>query len=194
LRRSEARQRLQRRLERKRQTLEIEVAALKRAFDAEAEELSAELAQGHQRERTLVTNTKERGRLRGNGLAQHRGRKRQERYVLTRSSVLRQPQSVPSVWELRLYVAGQTPRCLAASADLKRLCDAHLAGACRIEVADLLKQPQLAQADQILAILTLVRKLPEPMKKIIGDLSNTQRVLVGLNWRPAIDRRPAWIA
>jgi circadian clock protein KaiB len=102
---------------------------------------------------------------------------------MTKASALR---SIPvrKVWELRLYVAGQTPKCLVAFANLKQLCEAHLAGAYRIEVVDLLKHPQLAQGDQILAIPTLVRKLPEPMKKIIGDLSNTERVLIGLDLRP----------
>jgi circadian clock protein KaiB len=97
---------------------------------------------------------------------------------------LQTAQTASKVWELRLYVAGQTPKCLTAFANLKRLCETHLAGAYRIEVVDLLKDPQLAQGDQILAIPTLVRKLPEPMKKIIGDLSNTERVLVGLDVRP----------
>jgi circadian clock protein KaiB len=86
-------------------------------------------------------------------------------------------------WELRLYVAGQTPRSLMAFANLKKICEEHLAGQYHIEVIDLLKQPQLASGDQILAIPTLVRKLPEPIRKIIGDLSNTERVLVGLNLR-----------
>ncbi len=90
----------------------------------------------------------------------------------------------PDVWDLRLYVAGQTPRSIAAFANLKKLCEEHLAGQYHIEVIDLLKNPQLAKGDQILAIPTLVRKLPEPIKKIIGDLSNTERVLVGLNLRP----------
>lgn len=88
-------------------------------------------------------------------------------------------------FELRLYVAGQTSRSLAAFANLKKICDEHLAGRYRIEVVDLVKNPQLAQGDQILAIPTLVRKLPEPIKKIIGDLSDTLRVLVGLDIRPA---------
>lgn len=88
------------------------------------------------------------------------------------------------VWELRLYVAGQTPRALAAFANLKRLCEEHLAGRYAIEVIDLLQNPQLAAGDQILAVPTLVRKLPEPMKQIIGDLSNAERVLVGLDLRP----------
>jgi circadian clock protein KaiB len=86
-------------------------------------------------------------------------------------------------WNLRLYVAGQTPKCVLAFANLKRICEEHLAGRYRIEVVDLLTNPQLAQGDQILAIPTLVRRLPEPIKKIIGDLSNTERVLVGLDLR-----------
>jgi circadian clock protein KaiB len=90
----------------------------------------------------------------------------------------------PEVWELRLYVAGQTPRSLAAFANLKKICENHLAGRYRIEVIDLLENPKLASGDQILAIPTLVRKLPPPIKKIIGDLSNTERVLVGLDVRP----------
>jgi len=86
-------------------------------------------------------------------------------------------------WELRLYVAGQTPKSLAAFANLKEICEQHLAGQYHIEIVDLIKEPQLAADDQILAIPTLVRKLPPPLRKIIGDLSNTERVLVGLNLR-----------
>jgi circadian clock protein KaiB len=84
------------------------------------------------------------------------------------------------VWCLRLYVAGQSPKSLRAFANLKRLCDEHLAGRYEIEVIDLVEHPSLAQSDDILAIPTLVRRLPAPLRKIIGDLSNTQRVLVGL--------------
>ncbi len=87
-------------------------------------------------------------------------------------------------WDLRLYVAGQTPRAIAALENLKRICEVHLAGQYTIEVVDLLKNPQLARGDQILAVPTLVRKLPEPVRKIIGDLSNEERVLVGLDLRP----------
>lgn len=94
-------------------------------------------------------------------------------------------ESPKDFWELRLYVAGQTPKSLTAFANLKKICEEHLEGKYRIEVVDLLKNPQLARGDQILAIPTLVRKLPEPIKKIIGDLSNTERVLVGLDLRPA---------
>ena len=86
-------------------------------------------------------------------------------------------------WDLRLYVAGQTRKSLAAVANLQRICEEHLQGRYRIEVIDLLVQPQLAKGDQILAIPTLVRKLPSPMRKIIGDLSNTERALVGLDLR-----------
>jgi circadian clock protein KaiB len=88
------------------------------------------------------------------------------------------------LFDLRLYVAGHTPKALRAFANLKRICEEHLAGRYRIEVVDLLKDPQLGQGDQILALPTLVRKLPHPIKKIIGDLSNTERVLVGLDLRP----------
>ena len=87
-------------------------------------------------------------------------------------------------WDLRLYVAGQTARAVAAFENLQRICEDHLPGQYRIEVIDLLKNPQLAKGDQILAVPTLVRKLPEPVRKIIGDLSNTERVLVGLDLRP----------
>ena len=85
---------------------------------------------------------------------------------------------------LRLYVAGQTPKSLTAFANLKKICQEHLAGRYQIEVIDLLENPQLARGGQILAIPTLVRKLPEPMRKIIGDLSNTERVLIGLDLLP----------
>ena len=84
---------------------------------------------------------------------------------------------------LRLYIAGQTPRSVAALANLKEICEEHLAGRYTLQVVDLLKNPQLARGDQILAIPTLVRKLPLPMRRIIGDLSNTERVLVGLDLR-----------
>ena len=86
-------------------------------------------------------------------------------------------------WELRLYIAGQTPKAVAAFANLQRICEERLKGKYRIEVIDLMMNPALARGDQILAIPTLVRKLPEPIKKIIGDLSNAERVLVGLDLR-----------
>jgi len=86
-------------------------------------------------------------------------------------------------YHLRLYVAGQTPKSVIALTNLKQICDEHLAGQYEIEIIDLLINPQLASGDQILAVPTLVRRLPEPIKKIIGDLSNTERVLVGLDLR-----------
>lgn len=86
-------------------------------------------------------------------------------------------------WELRLYVAGQTPRSLSAFSNLQQICEGHLKGRYRIQVIDLVENPQLSKGDQILAIPTLVRKLPEPVRKIIGDLSDTERVLVGLDLR-----------
>jgi circadian clock protein KaiB len=91
--------------------------------------------------------------------------------------------STEEIWNLRLYVAGQTPKSITAFANLKKICEEHLEGKYSIEVIDLLKNPQLAKGDQIVAIPTLVRKLPEPLKKIIGDLADTERVLVGLDIR-----------
>jgi circadian clock protein KaiB len=88
------------------------------------------------------------------------------------------------IYILRLYVAGQTRKSLTAFANLKKICEEHLAGRYKIEIIDLLEKPQLAKGDQILAIPTLVRQLPPPLKKIIGDLSDTERVLVGLDLRP----------
>jgi circadian clock protein KaiB len=90
----------------------------------------------------------------------------------------------PEKWELRLYTAGQTPRSLAAIKNLKKVCEEHFPGRYEIEIVDLLKNPRLAKDDQIVAIPTLVRKLPEPVRKIIGDLSDTERTLVGLQLRP----------
>lgn len=87
-------------------------------------------------------------------------------------------------WCLRLYVAGQNPRSVRALENLKAICETHLAGRYDIEVIDLMENPKLARGDQIVAVPTLVRKLPEPVRKIIGDLSNTERVLVGLDLRP----------
>jgi len=89
-------------------------------------------------------------------------------------------------WELRLYVAGQTPKSITAFSNLKKFCEEHLAGQYHIEVIDLIQNPQLAKGDQILAIPTLVRKLPSPMRKIIGDLSNTEKVLVGFDLVPRV--------
>ncbi len=99
---------------------------------------------------------------------------------------VKKPEAVEERWMLRLYVAGQTPKSLAAFATLEKICEEHLMGRFEIEVIDLLVNPALAKNDQILALPTLVRKLPEPMKKIIGDLSNTERILVGLDIRPIV--------
>lgn len=87
-------------------------------------------------------------------------------------------------WNLRLYVAGQTPKSLLAFANLKRICEQHLTGLYTIEIVDVARQPELARRDQVVAIPTLIRQLPEPVRKIIGDLSNTDRVLVGLEIHP----------
>ena len=92
------------------------------------------------------------------------------------------------MWDLRLYIAGKTARSIAACENLKRICEEHLPGQYRIEVVDLLLHPQLAKGDEIVAIPTLVRKLPEPIRKVIGDLSNTERALVGLQLRPTPSR------
>ncbi|HXB28644.1 MAG TPA: circadian clock KaiB family protein [Puia sp.] len=89
------------------------------------------------------------------------------------------------IWELRLYIAGQTPKSVMALKNLTKYCREHLAGKYTIEIVDLLVNPRLAEGDQIFAIPTLVRKFPEPIRKIIGDLSNEEKVLVGLNIRPA---------
>jgi circadian clock protein KaiB len=97
-----------------------------------------------------------------------------------------EPVTDENKWMLRLYVAGQTPKAITAYANLKKICEEHLQGSYQIEVIDLLVNPTLAKDDQILALPTLVRKLPEPIKKIIGDLSNTERVLVGLDVRPIL--------
>lgn len=91
-------------------------------------------------------------------------------------------------WDLRLYVAGQTPKSIAALGNLRRICEEHLEGRYRIHVIDLVKNPQLARGDQIVAIPTLIRSVPEPLRRMIGDLSSTERVLVGLDVRPGSER------
>ena len=93
----------------------------------------------------------------------------------------KEPKPKPEMWELRLYVAGQTPKSIRATANLKLLCEERLKGRYRIEVIDLLEHPQLASGEQIVAVPTLVRKLPMPLRRVIGDLSNTLQVLVGLD-------------
>ena len=92
-------------------------------------------------------------------------------------------QGDPERWELRLYVAGRTPKSVAAIENLKKICEEHLSGKYQIEVVDLLVHPQLAKGDQIVALPTLVRKLPEPIRKVVGDLSNIEKTLVGLHLR-----------
>jgi circadian clock protein KaiB len=87
-------------------------------------------------------------------------------------------------YNLRLYVAGQTPKSIAAIANLQKICDAHLSGRYNVTIVDLMKDPAMAQRDQIVAIPTLIRHLPEPLKRIIGDLSNVEKVLVGLDIAP----------
>jgi len=104
--------------------------------------------------------------------------------MTTKGSTVRKKTTVKPEWQLRLYVAGQTTRSIATLANLKRICETHLAGRYDIEVIDLIENPKLAANDQILAVPALVRKLPEPLKKIIGDLSNEDRVLVGLDVKP----------
>ncbi len=94
------------------------------------------------------------------------------------------PAPKAEAWKLRLYVAGRTPRAVGAFANLKKICEEHLAGRYQIEIIDLLENPKLASGDQIVAVPTLVRRLPPPLKKIIGDLSDEARVLVGLDLRP----------
>lgn len=98
-------------------------------------------------------------------------------------SLLETPQDL-EVWELRLYVAGQTPKSLQAAANLQRICEEYLPGRYKIEVVDLLKNPRLAKEDEIVAIPTLVRKLPDPIRRVIGDLSNVEKALIGLQLRP----------
>lgn len=103
---------------------------------------------------------------------------------MKRRRAAKKKKSAADEWILRLYVAGQSARAIAALQNLETICNEHLAGRYRIEVIDLLQQPQLARGDQIVAVPTLVRHLPPPVKKIIGDLSNEERVLVGLDLRP----------
>jgi circadian clock protein KaiB len=104
-----------------------------------------------------------------------------------RDSASPAPEGNEGIIELRLYIAGQTRKSIAALTNLRRICEEHLAGRYRVEVIDLMENPQQAQRDQIVAIPTLVRRLPEPIRRIIGDLSNSERVLVGLE----VERRPA---
>jgi circadian clock protein KaiB len=102
----------------------------------------------------------------------------------TGSASAKKKKTKKKIFELKLYIAGQTPRSIAAFSNLKKICDTHLAGQYKINIIDLLKNPKLAKGDQIIAIPTLVKELPEPVRKIIGDLSNTERVLIGLDLKP----------
>ena len=102
------------------------------------------------------------------------------------AQVPEEPEDPTSTWLLRLYVAGQTPKSVAAFTNLKRICETHLKGLYQIEVIDLLVNPQLAKGDQIIAVPTLVRQLPPPVKKIIGDLAKEERVLIGLDLKSAV--------
>ena len=104
---------------------------------------------------------------------------------MSTGSASRSRKKAGAEWQLRLYVAGQTPKSMAALENLKRLCESHLVGRYEIEVIDLLVHPTLAAGDQILAVPTLVRKLPAPLRKIVGDLRDTERTLVGLHLRPS---------
>jgi len=110
-------------------------------------------------------------------------REETEPKTLAEETAAKQPD--PDIWELRLYVAGKSAKSITAFQNLTRICEEHLPGKYKIEVVDLLVHPQLAKGDQIVAIPTLVRKLPEPIRKVIGDLSNIERTLVGLQLRPA---------
>lgn len=104
-------------------------------------------------------------------------------WCVARRAVAKRYQAEPELWQLRLYVAGQTPKSVTAFANLKRLCEEYMPNQYRIEIVDLLQHPELAQQDKILAIPTLVRRLPPPIRQIIGDLSNQEKVIVGLDIR-----------
>jgi circadian clock protein KaiB len=111
-------------------------------------------------------------------------KKELEQKVIQKTITLFNMDMDPQTWELRLYIAGKTPKSVSALNNLKKYCEEHLQGKYKIEVIDLLLQPQLAEGDQIFAVPTLVRKVPVPIRKIIGDLSNEEKVLVGLNIIP----------
>lgn len=112
------------------------------------------------------------------------GRHRHATRAAVKRVSIHSPKPDAELWELRLYVAGNTANSIAAFANLQQICEKHMGGRYRIEIIDLLENPQLARGDQIVAIPTLVRRLPTPIKKIIGDLSNAERVLVGLDLKP----------
>ena len=185
-----ARQEIERKqflLERKRKALDAQIAALQLELETEEQESRQLIAQEELKLKKWEQDRGEMARSRSAN-ARSAGSRRQERQSARRPK-MKTHRSGPTAstasakWDLRLYVAGQTAKSLQAFANLKRICEEHLAGQYHIEVIDLLKNPQLAKGDQILALPTLVRKLPEPVRKIIGDLSNTERVLVGLDLR-----------
>ena len=173
-------QRKLRQLAAKQKAIEAQIAALQAEAESEAAEVNFAIAQETLQERTDAAKHRRHGATARRRQNLQRPDKRNPMNDTT------SPTNFPDTahYDLRLYVAGQTPKSLAALANLKHICETHLAGQYRIEVIDLLKNPQLAAGDQILAVPTLVRRLPEPIKKIIGDLSNEERVLVGLDVQP----------
>ncbi len=193
LERSQEIERKQRDIERKKAVIEAQIAALRTSFEAEKDELERAIAREKLHQEILAEETQEMARTRkADELPPQRGyvsKDQERRPQMTGEAKTKAPRktktkNVEERWQLRLYVAGQTPKSIAAFANLKKICEEHLEGKYEIEVIDLLVNPQLAKGDQILAVPTLVRKLPEPVKKIIGDLSNTERVLVGLDIKP----------
>ncbi len=189
----------QRELERKRQALEAQMATQCKQFEAEEEELNLLDCAGAGRRRTGTAEPgrdgpEPQGRHAGGGAGQsipsnnRSGRTQMKRDPSEPKSLEELAATAaanPDIWELRLYVAGKTAKSVVAFENLTRMCEQHLAGKYKIEVVDLLVHPQLAKGDQIVAIPTLVRKLPQPIRKVIGDLSNVERTLVGLQLRPA---------
>jgi hypothetical protein len=163
-----------RELDRKRQAMEAQIAVLRAEFEVEQAEAAKTIGQDQTRAGVLAGDRVQMAQVR--------------RFTMTTKPKTDLAKATPAkpadLWKLRLYVAGQTPKSLVAFANLKRLCEDHLQGRYTIEVIDLVETPRLAKDDQILAIPTLVRRLPEPVRKIIGDLSNTERVLVGLDLIP----------
>jgi KaiC/GvpD/RAD55 family RecA-like ATPase len=173
-------QRKLRQLASKRKAIEAQIAALQAEAQVETEEVHFAIAQETLQEKAAHQTIDAMARR------PHQRHRRTERQTMNASAsptVRRQTAAMPA-FPPHLYIAGQTTKSLAAFANLQRICEAHLAGQYCIEVIDLTKTPKLAAGDQILAVPTLLRRLPEPIKKIIGDLSNEQRVLVGLDLQP----------
>ena len=168
------------RLEYRRSAQEAQVAALRAQLEAETLELSNEIAAGERRERQLEQDREAiAAARRGAGVSEDG-----QGTVTSMTDTGATETAAGEKFLLRLYVAGQTPKSLTAFANLRKICETHLAGRYEIEVIDLLERPQLARGDEIIAVPTLVRKLPEPITKLIGDLSDTERVLVGLQLMP----------